>query len=123
MLSSFDDWGIPTAVSIAEVCHTLPFVDVIASGGIQNGQDIAKSIALGASAVGLAGYFLKILDAFGIDRLISEIKWLLDELRIIMTALGRRTIPLLQKAPIVIRGNTHHWLTERGIKTEQFAQR
>lgn len=41
----------------------------------------------------------------------------------IMTVLGARTIADLQKAPLVIKGDTHHWLTERGIDTSSYSMR
>ncbi|PWA12389.1 type 2 isopentenyl-diphosphate Delta-isomerase [Pueribacillus theae] len=123
MLTFMNEWGIQTASSIAEVTQTSPFIDVIASGGIQTGLEVAKSIALGASACGMAGFFLNILLNEGLESLIKEIEYILNELKMIMTALGRKDIQSLQKAPIVISGNTHHWLTERGIKPSKFSNR
>ena len=56
---AFIDWGIPTAVSI-QYCHrAAPDLPIFASGGIRNGIDVAKCIALGASLVGFAGDFLR----------------------------------------------------------------
>lgn len=118
-----NNWGIPTACSIVEVTQTSPFVEVIASGGIQTSLDIAKAISLGANACGLAGYMLHILMNEGMDALIQEIHNIHEELKIIMTALGTRNIESLKKAPIIISGQTCHWLHERGLKTEIYSNR
>jgi isopentenyl-diphosphate delta-isomerase len=123
LLPFFDEWGIPTAVSIAEAKNSDCKVDVIGSGGIQTSLDIAKSIALGANAVGIAGYFLKVLVKNGIEGLRTEVNLIHEELSIIMTALGARTISELQQAPLVLNGKTHHWLQERNINTNQYSQR
>ncbi len=44
----FWDWGIPTTVSLIETTQTVK-IPVVASGGVRNGIDVAKSIALNAS--------------------------------------------------------------------------
>ncbi|WP_226666893.1 type 2 isopentenyl-diphosphate Delta-isomerase [Metabacillus litoralis] len=123
VLSYFDEWGITTAASIAEVNSTGKDISILGSGGIQTSLDLAKAIALGASASGVAGYLLKIFIEKGYDDLVLEIKNMLEDLTFIMTALGTKTIIELQKAPIVIGGSTHHWLTERGIDTKRFSNR
>jgi len=53
--ASFADWGIPTAEAIQYAVKAAPRAIVIASGGLRNGIDIAKCIALGASLGGIAG--------------------------------------------------------------------
>ncbi|MCJ7703634.1 MAG: alpha-hydroxy-acid oxidizing protein, partial [Anaerolineales bacterium] len=45
--------------SIRQVRISCPDMPIIASGGIRDGMDIAKSIALGASLGAMAGPFLK----------------------------------------------------------------
>ncbi len=60
--SGFEEWGIATADSIIMCKGILPLV---ASGGIRNGIEAAKSIALGASISGAAYPFLHELEANG----------------------------------------------------------
>jgi isopentenyl-diphosphate Delta-isomerase len=119
---SFNQWGIPTAISICEAAQASR-VPIIGSGGFTSSIDIAKGLALGASATGFAGYFLKILVEEGIDSLNEEISSLHYELKIIMTALGAKSIRDLQGAPLIISGQMHHWLTQRGIDTKTYSQR
>ncbi|MBB6444716.1 type 2 isopentenyl-diphosphate Delta-isomerase [Bacillus benzoevorans] len=123
LLNVFNEWGIPTAVSIVEAKMSGGKMNIISSGGIQTSLDIAKSLALGADMVGIAGHFLKILIKEGLEALISEVRIIHEELTFIMTALGAKTIHELQRTPLIIQGQTHHWLTERNIDTKQYSQR
>jgi isopentenyl-diphosphate delta-isomerase len=59
LAATFVDWGIPTADSILNVRNAVPDMKVFASGGLKDGLDIAKCIALGATLGGMAGNFLK----------------------------------------------------------------
>lgn len=122
-LPFFNHWGIPTAVSIAEAKNCQLPITIIGSGGIQTSFEIAKAIALGANVIGMAGMFLKTLLEEGIEPLILLINDIHQELSIIMTALGANNIEELQRVPLILRGETHHWLTERGIDTKQYSQR
>ncbi len=122
-LNFFDDWGITTACSISEVKYFVPEVSVIGSGGIQSAFDIAKAIALGASGVGIAGFFLRIYLDEG-ERALSQL--ILDihqELKWIMTALGATTVQDLQRVPLVLSGDTYHWLMQRGVDTKEYSNR
>jgi len=56
---TFADWGVPTAKCITEIRKVLPDVPLIASGGLRDGVDVAKAIALGADVAGLAMPFLQ----------------------------------------------------------------
>lgn len=113
-LNYFESWGISTAASIVEATH-IPSVNVLASGGIQNGMDVAKCLALGASGVGIAGYFLKVYKDEGVEALIEEIHNVHDDLSIIMTALGIKHIDDFRQVKKVIRGDTYHWLSQREL--------
>ncbi|WP_100372683.1 type 2 isopentenyl-diphosphate Delta-isomerase [Bacillus sp. FJAT-45037] len=122
-LSFFDEWGIETTSSILEAKNGAKTMSIISSGGLQSALDIAKSIALGASATGFAGHFLRILTDFGQEQLIDEIKQIHEDLIMLMTALNAPSIADLQKVPIVISGRTQNWCTQRGINLNQYAQR
>ena len=54
----FWDWGIPTAASLIEVRRAVK-LPLIASGGLRNGLEVAKCIALGASMAAMAYPFLQ----------------------------------------------------------------
>ncbi|MCK5795075.1 MAG: alpha-hydroxy-acid oxidizing protein, partial [Anaerolineales bacterium] len=62
-------------------------IPIFASGGIRNGVDIAKSVALGATMAGLAGPFLKA--AVDSPQAVLEIiQRLIREIQITMFAAG-----------------------------------
>ncbi|TMW73616.1 type 2 isopentenyl-diphosphate Delta-isomerase [Alteribacter natronophilus] len=122
-MAFFNEWGIPTACSVAEVCEAHPGKSVFASGGIRSASDVAKSLALGASAAGMAGRILSWVQEGGVDNVVENIHSIENELKWIMTALGITDISSFQTVPAVISGSTHHWLTERGIRTEAFSRR
>jgi isopentenyl-diphosphate delta-isomerase len=56
--AAFADWGVPTAAAIAEARAAAPDLPLVASGGLRDGVDAAKALALGATAAGLARPFL-----------------------------------------------------------------
>ena len=59
---TFADWGIPTTECIVAVRAIAPKIPLIASGGLRNGLDVAKTLALGADIAGMALPFLKAAD-------------------------------------------------------------
>lgn len=59
---TFADWGMPTADCIVAIRAIAPQIPLIASGGLRNGLDVAKTLALGADIAGMALPFLKAAD-------------------------------------------------------------
>ncbi|HVN52829.1 MAG TPA: type 2 isopentenyl-diphosphate Delta-isomerase, partial [Anaerolineaceae bacterium] len=97
--AAFRNWGIPTADSIQQVRQAAPQALVFASGGLKDGIDIAKCIALGAQLGGMAGVFLRAA-AQGIDPIRDLAREIQREIQICMFAVGAASIPALQKVPL-----------------------
>ncbi|MFH1229826.1 MAG: type 2 isopentenyl-diphosphate Delta-isomerase [Candidatus Aenigmatarchaeota archaeon] len=110
--SSFVDWGIPTPISILESKTGLP---LIATGGLRNGVDIAKSIALGADMCGMALPFLRILKEKGKEGVEEFIDKLQLELKTAMILTGARNIAELKKSKYVLTGKTKDWAEQRKL--------
>jgi len=94
----FAGWGIPTPESIAQVA-SVPGVTVIGSGGLRNGLDVAKAIALGADLTGMAFPFLRPATE-STDAVVRTVERVVRELRVTMLCVGARTIEELQRVPI-----------------------
>ncbi len=97
---AFIDWGIPTAVSIQQCRRAAPHLPVFASGGIRNGIDVAKCIALGANLVGFAGDFLRAADKGGVDGVMEMAETITAELRVAMFCSGAIDLPALAQTPL-----------------------
>ncbi len=109
----FNGWGIPTAVSICEVRSVYGGV-VIASGGIRNGLDGAKAIAIGANAFSMSRPLL-LAALRGYEEARRLISRLLREFRIAMFLTGSRNVDELGKAPVVFGPTIISWLSQRGV--------
>jgi isopentenyl-diphosphate Delta-isomerase len=92
---TFGDWGIPTAECVTNIRHIAPELPLIASGGLRNGLDVAKAIALGANLGGLAFPFLQAADisAAAVAEL-TEI--LMAELQTVLFCTGSADLAALQ---------------------------
>jgi isopentenyl-diphosphate delta-isomerase len=97
---AFIDWGIPTAVSIQYCRRAAPGLTVIASGGIRNGIDVAKCIALGASMAGFAGEFLRAAVSGGVEGVVDLAGAITDELRVTMFCSGAADLGALAKTKL-----------------------
>lgn len=106
LCAEFADWGISTADALIGVRQALPQTPLIASGGLRNGMDVAKVLALGADLGGLAGPFLQAanVSAQAVADLAGEIA---DVLRITMFSLGIADIETLKRTP-ALRERAEH---------------
>jgi len=87
LAATFVGWGIPTADSILNVKQTVPKMTVFASGGIKDGLDIAKCIALGATLGGMAGQFLKAA-AVSTEKAVEMMRLTQKQIEVTMFAAG-----------------------------------
>jgi isopentenyl-diphosphate delta-isomerase len=87
---AFMEWGIPTAESLRQ-CSQAVRIPLIASGGMRNGLECSKALAMGAS---LAGFALPLLSpATRSHREVSKkLETLAEELRKAMFLSGARGI-------------------------------
>lgn len=95
---AFAGWGIPSAECIVAARRAEPDAYLIASGGIRDGIDVAKAIALGADLVGIAGAFLR--RAAESEERAEELAWeLTTTVRIAMFCIGVRSVAELKATP------------------------
>lgn len=98
----FASWGLPTAEVLQAARRVAPTATIFASGGIRDGVDIAKAIALGADLVGIAGPFLRAA-ARGGDHALDLARELIETLRITMFCIGVTKVAELRDTPRLIR--------------------
>lgn len=98
---TFGSWGIPTAECLRALRDAPPGVPVLASGGIRNGIDVAKAVALGAAAAGVGAGALAEAAASeeGATRYIESV---IFELRVAMFGIGARTIAELAASDALV---------------------
>jgi isopentenyl-diphosphate delta-isomerase len=98
--SSFVDWGIPTSDAIINVREISGDFPVIASGGIRNGVDISKCIALGADLCGIASPYLKAAKV-STRKTIESVEVTLAEVKISLFASGVKNIKDLDESKML----------------------
>jgi isopentenyl-diphosphate delta-isomerase len=108
---TFWDWGIPTAASVALVAP-LAFETVFATGGIKSGLDIAKAIALGAHAGGIARPVLQALEQGGRAGALALLDSIELELRTALLLTGAPSVAALARAPRIIIGELAEWMRQ-----------
>ncbi len=117
-------WGIPTAISAAEVASVLrPGVDLIVSGGVRSPLEAVTALALGGRAVAVAGPLVKLLLKEGLSAAESWIADFLTGIRRFMLLVGARRTTDLTRVPLVITGASRDWLEARGIDTTKYSAR
>ena len=106
---TFFDWGIPAPVSVMQCkeCN-LP---LIASGGVLDGIHVASSIALGATAAGVANIILKEATESA-DAVKEKLKIIIQELRTAMLLTGSKDLKQLSEARYVVLGETKEWMDQ-----------
>lgn len=97
--TAFGDWGVPTVQAIAAARRAAPRLPIIASGGLRDGVDAAKCLALGAVAAGLARVLLVAAQA---DRAHDALAAVVAQLRIATWAAGAASATAL--GPAHLRG-------------------
>lgn len=103
------NWGIPTAECLEDLRalrrrKAYRSVQVIASGGISNGVEIAKALALGADLAALAKPFLKAaFEPDGVESIKKLAMRLMHDLRATMFLVGAKNVNALRNMKLTRR--------------------
>lgn len=92
---TFANWGLPTAECITSIRAIAPEIPLIASGGLRNGLEVAKAIALGADLAGLAWPFLQAA-AESVDAVEELVQLLIAEITTVLFCTGNATLNQLK---------------------------
>ncbi len=107
----FSGWGIPTAAAIASVRRAVPEgVKLVASGGVRDGLEVAKALALGADFGGLALPFFRAQQTGGVDGVRRAAAALVAALTQALALTGSRNVRELRSGPRVVTGELKDWL-------------
>ncbi|MBV7406605.1 type 2 isopentenyl-diphosphate Delta-isomerase [Enterobacter sp. ENT03] len=101
---AFADWGIPTAQALRELHQALPQMPLIASGGVSDGIDVARAIALGATIAGQAAGVLGSATTSA-DAVIAHFQIIIEQLRIACFCTGSASLDALRQATLVRVGD------------------
>lgn len=100
------DWGISPVESLLMNRPNSDSVTLLASGGVTTPLDVIKLIILGASAVGISGYFLKAAQKDE-EAMMEEVESFLHEFKLIMLMLGCKNIEELRSCDIQLLGRLY----------------
>ncbi|MEZ4225322.1 MAG: type 2 isopentenyl-diphosphate Delta-isomerase [Polyangiaceae bacterium] len=107
---TFWEWGIPTAASVMCVSEC-GFDTVFATGGLKSGLCVARALALGASAGGIARPVLQAFDADGVEGAEAYLERVETELRMTMLLVGARNVAALRQVPRMLGPELTAWQT------------
>jgi isopentenyl-diphosphate Delta-isomerase len=104
------DWGVPTAASVLVARATKPrFRTIIATGGVSSGTEVAKALALGAHAAGIARPVLQALIAGGREGALGYLDQVEAELRAVMLLVGAPDVRALRRSPVLLAPELERW--------------
>jgi isopentenyl-diphosphate delta-isomerase len=108
----FHEWGIPTAACVGWLAESKIRAQIIASGGIRSGLDVARAMALGARVVGLAQPVLAAASKDGAAGATQYLAGVIDGLRTACMLAGVARASDLAQAPKVITGELRDWIAQ-----------
>lgn len=108
------DWGLPTAVSVVACARA--GLTTIASGGLRTGYDVARALALGARAGGMAAPMLRAQRAGGEAGVVHAIERVVAAIRAVCLLTGCRSAAELARAPKHLGAPLRSFLDDLGVK-------
>lgn len=101
-------WGIPTAASLVMLRGS--GLELIASGGLRNGLDLAKALALGATIGGAALPMFRAYRSGGTEAVLQLVDRWVSGLRATMLLTGSARLRDLRRQPVVLGPAIRAWL-------------
>jgi isopentenyl-diphosphate Delta-isomerase len=110
-LQTFESYGISTVESLLDNFNQN--VSLFASGGIRDAFDIVKALSLGATMVGMSGYFLKLVMNHSINDVIDIVQTLIDDIKGIMAVLNVERLEGLKHVEKIYHGSVLEFINQR----------
>ncbi|MCC6812369.1 MAG: type 2 isopentenyl-diphosphate Delta-isomerase [Deltaproteobacteria bacterium] len=102
------DWGIPTAASV--VFTSKAGLKAIATGGLKTGLDVARAVALGAQAGGLAAAALRAHQQGGVDGARAFLEQVIMSVKTACLLTGSKNLKELQRGKHFVTGDLKDWI-------------
>ncbi|MFT8401472.1 MAG: type 2 isopentenyl-diphosphate Delta-isomerase [Lentilactobacillus diolivorans] len=109
------NWGLTTGESLLESRQFQDRLTILASGGVKSPLDVAKCLALGSTAVGIAGQFLHEVIHEDPQTLIDKVFDWIYGLKAIMLMVHASTISELQSQKLILSPEIISYLNQRGL--------
>ncbi|WP_312108630.1 type 2 isopentenyl-diphosphate Delta-isomerase [Brevibacillus reuszeri] len=127
-LAIYENWGLTTVQSLLEAesfsqSKSQANVAIMATGGVRHGLDVLKALVLGASATGIAGEMLRLVQTSSLEDCLTAVDEWHHQLKVGMTALGVTRIADCPRIPVFVYGKAAYQARLRGIDLEILAQR
>jgi isopentenyl-diphosphate delta-isomerase len=104
----FWDWGVPTAACIAQASRR--DFEVVGSGGLRTGLDVARALSLGATLGGMALPWLRSAHEGGAEAARHFAETTIQSLQTACVLTGSRSLEELRDAPVRIGSELQRWL-------------
>lgn len=107
-------WGIPTAACVAAARAAAPQMQIVASGGIRDGLDAARALALGADVAGFALPMVRAHQEGGVEAARAVLRGFIDSVKAAMLLCGARNVVALRASRPVVLEPLKAWLEGLG---------
>ena len=111
-LHTFEHYGISTVESLLDNQGNNE-VKLFASGGIRDAFDIVKAISLGATMVGMSGYFLKLVMQHSIEDVKEIVQTLIQDVKGMMAVLNVKSLDDLKHVQKIYHGTVLEFINQR----------
>lgn len=100
-LDYLETWGLSTVESLLINRNLMEDLEILASGGVRNPLDIIKALSLGAKAVGMSGFFLRLAHKEA-SEMVDTMDEFITDFKKIMLLLGAKNPHDLVKTKIIL---------------------